>query len=71
MLRQRREKDNGFADKNASARCVQRARAIIELSHDWLGGSKAVRSNELEEWRFRGPGRGGARGGHVQPRLPL
>ena len=36
--------------------------AVIELSHDWLAGSKAVWSNELKEWRFQGPGRAGTGG---------
>lgn len=35
---------------------------LIELSHDWLAGTKAVSNGELRQWRFPGPGRAGSGG---------
>lgn len=35
---------------------------LIELSHDWLAGTKAQWSGETRCWRFPGPGRGGSGG---------
>src|SRR6266550_5993320 len=41
---------------------LQLAGGLIELSHDWLGGSSASWSAETRSWRFPGPGRSGAGG---------
>jgi predicted phage terminase large subunit-like protein len=38
---------------------------LIELSHDWLAGTRAVWSGELKRWRFPGPGPAGAGGGSL------
>ena len=35
---------------------------LIELSHDWLAGSRGSWSAETKSWRFPGPGRAGAGG---------
>src|SRR5215208_6257317 len=35
---------------------------LLELSHDWLAGSRANWSAETKTWRFPGPGRSGASG---------
>jgi predicted phage terminase large subunit-like protein len=35
---------------------------LIDLSHDWLAGTRASWSNEQKQWRFPGPGRNGAGG---------
>jgi predicted phage terminase large subunit-like protein len=35
---------------------------LIELSQEWLLGSKAIWNGELRQWRFPGPGRAGSGG---------
>jgi predicted phage terminase large subunit-like protein len=39
---------------------------LIELSHEWLGGTKADWSGETRSWRFQGPGRNGAGGASLR-----
>ena len=42
---------------------LQLAGALIELSHEWLAGSRASWSQETRTWRFPGPGRKAGAGG--------
>src|SRR5213075_1990663 len=42
---------------------LQLAGGLIELSHEWLAGSRASWSAETRSWRFPGPGRKAGAGG--------
>src|SRR5919201_7142858 len=42
---------------------LQLAGGLIELSHEWLAGSRAHWSAETRSWRFPGPGRKAGAGG--------
>lgn len=44
---------------------LERPGGLIELSHDWYAGTKAVWSGELRCWRFPGPGRAGSGGSGI------
>jgi predicted phage terminase large subunit-like protein len=39
---------------------------LIELAHEWLGGSKARWSSETRSWQFPGPGRNGSGGASLR-----
>ena len=41
---------------------LQLAGGLIELAHEWLGGTKARWSGDTKTWRFPGPGRNGTGG---------
>ena len=44
---------------------LERPGGLIDLSHDWFGGTKAVWLAERRVWRFPGPGRSGADGASI------
>lgn len=44
---------------------LERPGGLIDLSHDWFAGTRAVWQAERRVWRFPGPGRSGAGGASI------